>query len=266
MNEIQLFNNPEFGEIRVAMSEDSEPLFCLADLCQMLALRQGDVRQRLSDGVVSTQPIIDSLGREQQANFVNEDGLYDAILESRKPEARKIRKWVTSEVLPSIRKNGAYLTDSKIEEVLTNPDTIIKLATQLKEERAEKQRLSLIADEQSNQLKLQAPKVEYCDKVLSSSGLLTVTMIADCIGISEIKLNKLLREWNVQYKESGTYHLYVKYKNYGYTETKPYPYTDSSGNIKTRQHMYWTEKGKRFILDCYARYQQLQEIKKGAIA
>jgi prophage antirepressor-like protein len=80
----------------------------LADLCSVLELRPNDVRQRLDDGVVSTHPITDNLGRKQQANFVNEDGLYDVILDSRKPQAKAFRKWVTSEVLPSIRKTGSY--------------------------------------------------------------------------------------------------------------------------------------------------------------
>ncbi len=106
-NSIQVFNSPQFGQVRTAGTSDN-PLFCLADVCKALELRQGDVRQRLTDGVVSTQPILDSLGREQLANFVNEDGLYDVILDSRKPEAKQFRKWVTSEVLPSIRKTGSY--------------------------------------------------------------------------------------------------------------------------------------------------------------
>lgn len=84
-NSIQVFNSPQFGQVRTAGTSDN-PLFCLADVCKALELRQGDVRQRLTDGVVSTQPILDSLGREQVANFVNEDGLYDVILDSRKPE------------------------------------------------------------------------------------------------------------------------------------------------------------------------------------
>lgn len=105
---VRIFSNERFGDIRTSGTNE-EPLFCLADVCRVLELRQGDVRQRLSDGVVSTQPIIDSMGREQQANFVNEDGLYDVILDSRKPEAKAFRKWVTSEVLPSIRKTGGYI-------------------------------------------------------------------------------------------------------------------------------------------------------------
>lgn len=107
MAQIQVFQSPQFGQVRTAGTSDN-PLFCLADICKALELRQGDVRQRLTDGVVSTQPILDSLGREQVANFVNEDGLYDVILDSRKPEAKQFRKWVTSEVLPSIRKTGGY--------------------------------------------------------------------------------------------------------------------------------------------------------------
>lgn len=264
MNEIQLFNNPEFGQIRVA-EINGRTYFVGNDVAKALGYSvPKDAISAHCKGALKHR--LPTNGGEQEMNVITEGDIYRLAAKSQLPNSEKFESWIFDEVLPSIRKNGAYLTDSKIEEVLTNPDTIIKLATQLKEERAEKQRLSLIANEQSNQLKLQAPKVEYCDKVLSSSGLLTVTMIADCLGISEIKLNKLLREWNVQYKESGTYHLYTKYKNYGYTETKPYPYTDSIGNIKTRQHMYWTEKGKKFILDCYARYQQLQNIKKGALA
>lgn len=108
MNTIQIFKNPEFGEVRTAGTPEN-PLFCLMDIRKALGLTQGHVRERLDDGVVSTEPISDSLGREQLANFVNEDGLYDVILDSRKPEAKKFRKWVTSEVLPSIRKSGGYV-------------------------------------------------------------------------------------------------------------------------------------------------------------
>ena len=108
MNTIQIFKNPEFGEVRTAGTPEN-PLFCLMDICKALGLTQGHVRERLDDGVVSTEPISDSLGREQLANFVNEDGLYDVILDSRKPEAKKFRKWVTSEALPSIRKSGGYV-------------------------------------------------------------------------------------------------------------------------------------------------------------
>lgn len=111
MNTIQIFKNPEFGEVRTAGTPEN-PLFCLADICRVLDLQPSRVKDRLEYGVISSNPISDSLGREQLANFVNEDGLYDVILDSRKPEAKKFRKWVTSEVLPSIRKSGGYIVSS----------------------------------------------------------------------------------------------------------------------------------------------------------
>ncbi len=107
MNNLQIFNNEEFGEIRT-ITKDGEALFCLGDLCRILELTAKGVKQRLTDEVISNYPIPDSLGRIQNTIFVNEDGLYDVILDSRKENARKFRKWVTSEVLPSIRKTGGY--------------------------------------------------------------------------------------------------------------------------------------------------------------
>ena len=104
MNEIQIFQNQEFGAIRTMSNEQGEPMFCLKDVCDVLELRTQKVVQRLEDDVLSKYPIVDTLGRTQQATFVNEDGLYDTILESRKPQAKLFRKWVTSEVLPSIPK------------------------------------------------------------------------------------------------------------------------------------------------------------------
>nr|DAV67661.1 MAG TPA: repressor domain protein [Caudoviricetes sp.] len=107
-NNIQLFENPEFGQVRVLLQENGEPLFCLTDVCNALELNSSDVRKRLTDEVVSIHPISDSLGRQQKTNFINEDGLYDVVLDSRKENAKRLRKWVTSEVLPSIRKTGSY--------------------------------------------------------------------------------------------------------------------------------------------------------------
>lgn len=137
MQAIQIFNNPSFGNVRVAGTEVN-PLFCLADVCKALDLQPSAVMRRLDDGVISNNPITDNLGRQQVANFVNEDGLYDVILDSRKPEAKQFRKWITSEVLPTIRKHGAYMTDNIIEKTLSDPDYLIQLATTLKQERQQR--------------------------------------------------------------------------------------------------------------------------------
>ena len=111
---IYVFNNPLFGEIRVKGSADN-PLFCLSDVCKVLGLSVKGVNQRLDKEVISNYPLPTN-GGIQTFTFVNEDGFYDVILDSRKPEARAFRKWVTSEVLPSIRKTGNYLWTSKGHE------------------------------------------------------------------------------------------------------------------------------------------------------
>ncbi|WP_024994910.1 BRO-N domain-containing protein [Phocaeicola paurosaccharolyticus] len=134
-NQFQIFNSPEFGKVRIIVGNDGEPKFSLSDICKILGLVSTKTAQRLGDDVLSKHPIVDRLGRQQIASFINEDGLYDIILDSRKPGAKKFRKWVTSEVLPSIRKNGAYLTEKTIERALNEPDFLIELATNLKKEK-----------------------------------------------------------------------------------------------------------------------------------
>ncbi|MFL1705718.1 Bro-N domain-containing protein [Campylobacter sp. MOP7] len=138
---LEIFKNADF-EIRVAVNENNEPLFCLVDVCKILELDNSrQVKTRLNqDGVITTD-VIDSLGRTQQADFINEPNLYRLIFQSRKPEAGVFQEWVFSEVLPAIRKHGGYLTPQKIDEVLSDPDTIIKLATDLKAERAKRKEL-----------------------------------------------------------------------------------------------------------------------------
>ena len=119
---LKIFENASFGEIRVAGTSEN-PLFCLADVCKVLDLgNPSQVKTRLDNGVISNEVIPDSLGRQQEATFVNEDGLYDVILDSRKPQAKSFRKWITSEVLPSIRKTGSYSIEKpkySLEDKLT---------------------------------------------------------------------------------------------------------------------------------------------------
>lgn len=141
---VTIFQSQQFGDVRVVMDKANEPQFCLADLCRVLDLNPSKVSQRLGDDVLSKYPIIDSLGREQQANFVNEDGLYDTILDSRKPEAKRFRKWITSDVLPSIRKTGKYS--------LPAPQTYAQALRQLADEVEAKERAQLLLAEKTEQL------------------------------------------------------------------------------------------------------------------
>ena len=151
-NNIQLFENPEFGQVRVLLQENGEPLFCLTDVCNALELNSGDVRKRLTDEVVSIHPISDSLGRQQKTNFINEDGLYDVVLDSRKENAKRLRKWVTSEVLPSIRKTGSYSL---------KPMTHIQMLAPQAQAMAELEQHQL---EQAQQISLQEARLKVVEK------------------------------------------------------------------------------------------------------
>lgn len=142
---LEIFKNDNF-EIRVAVGESGDPLFCLADVCRVLEIQnvtdvKNAIKREFDDGLDLTYPIFDSLGREQNATFITEPQLYFVLMRSDKPNARSFRKWVNVEVLPSIRKHGGYLTQKKIDEVLSDPDTIIKLALDLKAQRAKTQEL-----------------------------------------------------------------------------------------------------------------------------
>lgn len=160
MNDIQLFKNDQFGEVRVT-ELNGEPLFCLSDVCNILGLRQGDVRQRLDEGVVSTQPL-QTAGGIQQANFVNEDGLYDTILDSRKQEAKQFRKWVTSEILPSIRKTGGYLatrSDDTPEEIMARAILVARDTIKRKDEKLK---------QLQHRNSILEPKAELMDKIMDT--------------------------------------------------------------------------------------------------
>ena len=136
MNDSTIFNHLG-NNIRVTTDEQGEPLFVLKDVCNALDLKNiSDVASRLDEDGVGTAEVIDNLGRTQKTNVINEPGLYEVIFMSRKPEAKAFKRWVTSEVLPSIRKHGMYATPPTIEEMIANPDMAIQLLTTLKEERA----------------------------------------------------------------------------------------------------------------------------------
>ena len=181
--------------------------------------------------MVSTQPIIDSLGREQQANFINEDGLYDVILDSRKPEAKNFRKWITSDVLPSIRKRGLYATEDTIDKILSDPDFGIKLLTELKEERQRR-----IDSERKNAILMHVNKTY------------TMTEIAKELNLkSAIELNNKLSDMKVQFKTNKTWVLYSKYSNLGYEEIKQ----EILDNGRVVYHRKITQTGRDFIINLF---------------
>lgn len=250
--QITIFNNQQFGDIRTAGTADN-PLFCLADVCKALNLSQGHVRERLNDGVVSTEPITDSLGRKQQANFVNEDGLYDVILDSRKPEAKAFRKWVTSEVLPSIRKTGSYSLPSGYLPNFSNPAEAARAwADQYEKVQIESKR-ALEAESQvlelSDTVATMKPKADYCDIVLASKETVTITQVAQDFGMSAKSFNMLLRNFGIQHKVAGQWILYAKYLPLGYVQSEPILIDHKSGRKETKMFAKWTQKGRLFLYE-----------------
>lgn len=232
MNEVTMFNF-ESHEVRTVTQND-ETWFVAVDLAKVLDIKNpSDALKRLEEDERARF----NLGRQGEANIVSEAGLYNFIGASRKTEARKFMRWVNHEVLPSIRKHGAYMTDSKIEEVLTDPDTIIRLATTLKQERQEK----LLLKQRVNELQ---PKADYTDSILQNKSLVTITFISKDYGMSGTAMNRLLHELGVQYRQGDTWLLYAKHQKKGWTqsETKAVPLND--GTKKLVASTKWTQKGR----------------------
>lgn len=177
MNQITIFQNPDFGQIRITRDAQGEPLFCLPDVCKILELRAPDVKRRLDDAVVSTHTVKDSLGRKNLMTFVNEDGLYDAILDSRKPEARAFRKWVTSVVLPQIRKTGGYINVNEKDD-----DSTIMAKALLVAQKTIAQKEALI--------EAQKPKVMFAEAVTACEDSILIRDLAKLITQNGVKIGQ----------------------------------------------------------------------------
>ncbi|KAF0365191.1 phage antirepressor [Pediococcus acidilactici] len=236
MNELQNFNF-EGNKVRTVLIND-EPYFVGKDIADILGYSNTSkaIRDHVDEEDKLTERIVLS-GQNREVITINESGMYSLVLSSKLPNAKKFKRWVTNEVLPSIRKHGAYMTDEKIEEALLNPDTIISLATQLKNEREGR----LIAEQQVKEFQ---PKVSYYDKVLSNDALMTISLIAKDYGMSGTGMNKLLHELGVQYRQGGTWLLYAKYQRTGWTHSETTMVSRKDGTEKAVLNTKWTQKGR----------------------
>lgn len=231
MTKIQVFEY-QSNKVRT-VDMDGAPWFVLKDVCEVLGLGNSRmVSDRLDEDEKGVSKI-DTLGGVQNVTIINESGLYNVILRSDKPEAKPFRKWVTSEVLPSIRKHGAYMTPQKIEEALLNPDTIISLAQQLKEEKAKTAKL--------------APAAEYARNFLLASGGRLVSSIAKDYGMSAQRFNQILNALDIQYRKGGQWMLYQKYTGKGYTETRVNLIPHNDGRTHQHPETLWTARGCAFL-------------------
>lgn len=225
---------------------NGEPWWVLKDVCGVLDISNSrNISARLDDDEKGVY-LMDTPGGAQNMTIISESGLYATIMRSDKPQAKPFRKWVTSEVLPAIRKHGMYA----IDDVLDNPDMLINALLELKEERAKTKTLEQTVAVQTQQIAELQPKASYYDKVLECNDLVPISIIAKDYGWSANHMNQVLREKGVQYKQGGKiWLLYQKYAEMGLTSTKIYYYDDANGHGHVVPHTHWTQKGRLFIYD-----------------
>ena len=234
MNNIAIFNNPEFGDIRTEVIS-GEPWFCLSDICKALELEQvSRVKTRLNLNGVTTSKVIDRMGRKQEATFINEANLYKTIFQSRKESAERFSDWVTSEVLPSIRRTGSYSINERKPDSYMIEDPVER-AKRWIEEQEEKQKLIETVQEQT-------PKAEYFDSLVNSNLLTNFRDTAKELGYSQTEFTGWLIAKGYVYKDSkGILKPYEAYRKQGLFQMKDFknPYNHFTGT-----RTFVTVKGK----------------------
>lgn len=240
MNSPQIFKF-ETNEVRTILVDD-EPYFVGKDVANVLGYSNTAkaIRDHVDIDDRRSERIVHPSGGAQDSVVINESGLYSLILKSKLPSAKKFKRWVTSEVLPQIRKHGMYATD----DLINNPDLLIEIATKLKEERQGR----LIAEQQVKELQ---PKADYYDTILANPRLLPISVIAKNYGMSATKMNQTLNKFGVQYKQGDVWLLYAKYQNEGYTHTEMKLWEGSS---VMKPNTKWTQKGHIFIYQLLKKY------------
>lgn len=250
MNGLQVFSY-EGKEVRT-VRRGSESWWVLRDVCDVLDLTTpARVAERLEEDEVSQTHLIDSIGRRQETIIVSESGLYNVILRSDKPEARKFKRWVTHEVLPSIRRHGAYLTTETMEKAMNDPDVWIKVLTALKEERAAKERLQLEADRNK-------PKVVFADAVSVSDGTILIGELAKIlkgngVDIGQNRLFERLRQDGYLIKRKGTDYNAPTQKamESGLFKVKETAITHSDGHVTISKTTKVTGKGQQYFINLF---------------
>ena len=229
-----------FGEIRTMTDEKGETFFVGNDVAKALGYK--NTRDALNKHVDSDDKdavaICDAIGREQNCTVINESGLYALVLSSKLPQAKVFKHWVTSEVLPQIRKTGGYIPTKDAAGRQLSDMEIMALALQIQQR---------TIDLQNRQLEELAPKAEYCDEVLESVSCFTTTQIAKELNMTVHDLTRLLIDRKVMYKQSGQYMLYADFARKGYAQNRTHSYRDIDGEMHTRTYLVWTERGRKMI-------------------
>ena len=235
-NQIQIFENQEFGAIRTLSNEQGEVLFCAKDVAVALGYKNPTKAARIHvDEEDRCMSEMDTLQRGAQSTiFINESGLYALILSSKLDSAKRFKHWVTGEVLPCIRKQGGYMVAQPGE----TDEMVLARALQIMQTALKRR------DEEIARLK---PRAEYADHVLDSITCITTTQLAKELGMTAQELNRRLCEMRIQYWQSGQYMLYAEYARMGLAKSRTHTHTSSGGTVLTEVYLVWTERGRDFV-------------------
>lgn len=255
MKQLQVFNNEEFGQVRTVV-QGEDVWFVAKDVADVLEYRDTHNMVRFLDEDEKDTHQVSTLGGNQTMKVINESGLYSAILKSKKTQAKAFKKWVTSEVLPSIRKHGAYMTDQVLEQAVTNPDFVIGLLTKLKEE---KERLAAA----QQQIVQQQPLVVFAEACMQSEQTLKVSEVAKLatkqgVKIGQRQLFAKLREWELMFKRSTEPTQLAVEK--GYFEIAQGVKQKPNGEAFTWTTTYVTPKGQAYIIDRLKKEQEQEAV------
>jgi prophage antirepressor-like protein len=253
-NNIQIFENKEFGQIRT-IEIDGQPWFVGNEIATILGysntrdpLFKHDDREDKNTVVIH-----DGIPGNPNKTIINESGLYSLILSSKLPTAKAFKRWVTSEILPTIRKHGAYIHDDLLRRIQEDGECIDELVKRLV---AEREKTGTLLDFAEAAL----PKVRYHDLVLRCPEAVQVSIIAKDYGMSAVAFNKLLYKLGVQYRVGKTWLLYQKYQGNGYTITNTY----TRNGMVTLVHTCFTQRGRLFLYNLLKFHGILPEVERMA--
>lgn len=258
---VMVFENPEFGRIRTSLDKEGNPLFCGKDVCDVLGYKRAadainqhvsihdSVKHRITKTVINRYGLCEGKTRSQQMLFVNESGFYCLVFGSKLPIAERFKIWVTSVVLPQIRKTGGFipLHDGDTDEDIRRRAEEVLKATLEQKDSCIAQQKKLIA-EQETVIDRLLPKALYADNVLDSISCYTTTQIAKELGMTAQELNRMLCAERVQYYQSGQYMLYAEYAHRGLAKSRThFELFVGRDTVCTRVYLVWTERGRKFI-------------------
>lgn len=265
MNELKIFESPEFGTIR-SLELNGEPWFVGKDVAEVLGYREP--RSAISKKVDEDDRGVAKMETPsgiQEMTIINESGLYSLILSSKLPTAKAFKRWVTSEVLPAIRKTGGYIpTTPQMSE-----QEIMAKAVQISMATIAQQKDAILALESRNAMQEQIihemqPKADYTDMILQSKSVVNINQIAKDYGMTAQEMNKILHEIGVQYKQGGQWLLYKAYHSYGYTHSETFNITHRDGTPDVVMNTKWTQKGRLFLYEKLKEFGYLPMIEQGA--